>query len=53
VRLVLMTNVSPDRSGADRRYGETVPAGINDPLDAQAWAYGVPRATYALLTRRT
>ena len=53
VRLVLMTNGSPDRSGAERRYGETVPADIDDPLAAQAWAYGVPRATYAALTRRT
>jgi len=53
VRLVLMTNGSPDRDGRDRRYGETVPADINDPLTAQAWAYGVPRATYAALRRRT
>jgi hypothetical protein len=53
VRLVLMTNGSPDRSGADRRYGETVPADISDPLAAQAWAYGVPLETYAALSRRT
>ena len=53
VRLVLMTNGSLDRSGAERRYGETVPAEISDPLSAQAWAYGVPRATYAALSRRT
>ena len=53
VRLVLMTNGSPDRSGAERRYGETVPADIDDPLAAQAWAYGVPRSAYAALQRRT
>jgi len=53
VRLVLMTNGSPDRSGAERRYGETVPATISDPVEAQAWAYGVPRSVYAALERRT
>jgi hypothetical protein len=53
VRLVLMTNGSPDRSGAERRYGETVPADITDPVAAQAWAYGIPGATYAACQRRT
>lgn len=53
VRLVLMTNGSPDRSGAERRYAETVPAEISNPLTAQAWAYGVPEAAYAATQRRT
>ena len=53
VRLVLMTNGSPDRSGAQRRYGETVAAEISDPLTAQAWAYGIPAETYAAAQRRT
>ena len=48
-----MTNGSPDRSGAERRYAETVPAEISNPLTAQAWAYGVPEAAYAATQRRT
>jgi hypothetical protein len=53
VRLVLMTNGSPDRSGVERRYAETVPAEISNPVAAQAWAYGVPEAVYAATERRT
>ena len=53
VRVVLMTNASPDRDGTRRRYGETVPAGIDDPLSAQAWAWDVPRDEYALMERAT
>lgn len=53
VRVLLMTNGSPDRSGAVRRYGETVPADINDPLAAAAWQYEMPVAEYAQLVRRT
>ncbi len=53
VRVVLMTNGSPDRSGALRRYGETVPASITDPVSAQAWAWDVAPETYAALARRT
>jgi len=53
VNLLLMVNGSPDRSGAVRRYGETVPASITDPLAAAAWQYGVQPVVYANLARRT
>jgi hypothetical protein len=53
VNLLLMVNGSPDRSGAIRRYGETVPADITDPVAAAAWQYDVPPSVYAQLARRT
>jgi hypothetical protein len=53
VRVVLMTNASPDRDGTRRRYGETVPAEIADPVSAQAWAWDIPRDEYALMERAT
>ena len=53
VNLLLMVNGSPDRSGAIRRYGETCPASITNPLEAAAWQYGVPVETYRLVERRS
>ena len=53
VNLLVMTNGSPDRSGEQRLYGETVPANIIDPLAAAAWQYGVAPDVYANLARRT
>lgn len=53
VNLLLMTNGSPDRSGALRQYGETVPAEIGSALDAAAWQYGVSPKVYAQIARRT
>lgn len=53
VNLLLMVNGSPDRSGAVRRYGETVPASITDPIAAASWQYGVAPEIYAQLARRT
>jgi hypothetical protein len=52
-RLLLMTNGSPDRSGGLRRYAEFVPRGMDDPVEAVAWQYGVPAETYRRLQRRT
>jgi hypothetical protein len=53
VNLLLMTNGSPDRSGALRKYGETVPAEITSAVEAAAWQFGVSREVYTLLGRRT
>ena len=53
VNLLLMVNGSPDRDGELRRYGETVPANIREPLAAAAWQYDVPVDVYAQLVRRT
>jgi hypothetical protein len=53
VRLLLMVNGSPDRSGDRRRYAELVPAWIDDPVQAVAWQYGCPVDTYRQLARRT
>jgi hypothetical protein len=52
-RILVMTNGSPDRSGAIRRYAEPVPADFSDPVAAAAWQYDVPVATYRQLRRRT
>ena len=53
VRLLLCTNGSAERDGTRRRYGLTVPAHIQDPLEAAAWTYGLTREQYALTQRRT
>ena len=53
VRLLLMTNGSPDRSGELREYGETVPATCKTALAAAAWQYGWPVEAYQQLARRT
>lgn len=53
MRLLLMTNGSPDRSGALRHYAELVPGDLDDPVEAAAWQYGVPAEVYRELARRT
>jgi hypothetical protein len=53
VRVLLVTNGSPEPDGSHRRYGLTVPRDIADPLAAAAWTYGVNSAQYAQLARRT
>jgi hypothetical protein len=53
VNLLLMVNGSPDRSGALRRYGETVPATIKKADVAAAWQYGLNPSVYRQLERRT
>ena len=53
VRLLVMTNGSVERDGTRRRYAETVPAEIGDPLTAAAWRVGLSREDYAAIQRRT
>lgn len=53
VRVLVMTNGSPDRDGGKRVYGETVPADVGSAIEAAAWQYGVPVAVYRELARRT
>ncbi|NMO52373.1 hypothetical protein HH310_14350 [Actinoplanes sp. TBRC 11911] len=53
VRVLVMTNGSPDRHGKPLRYAETVPDTIDDPVEAAAWQYGCPVELYRELRRRT
>lgn len=53
VRVLVMTNGSPDRDGGKRVYGETVPADMGSAIEAAAWQYGVPVEVYRDLARRT
>ena len=53
IRLLLCTNGSAERDGTRRRYGLTVPATINDPLEAAAWTAGLTADAYARMVRRT
>jgi hypothetical protein len=53
VRLLVMVNGSPDRTGAMRRYAEFVPDDLDDPVEAAAWQYGVDVEVYRILQRRT
>ncbi|WP_285496901.1 DUF6745 domain-containing protein [Actinomadura sp. NBRC 104425] len=52
-RVLLAVNGSVDRDGHRRRYGLSVPAGFDDPVAAAGWSYGLTRAQYAQLARRT
>lgn len=51
--LLVMTNASPGPDGQVRRFAEFVPAGLDDPIEAAAWQYGVPVEVYRRLQRRT
>jgi hypothetical protein len=53
VRLLMVTNGSAERDGTRRRYGLTVPAGVDDPVEAAAWTAGLSSDEYALMQRRT
>jgi hypothetical protein len=53
VRVLVMTNGSPDRNGEPLRYAETVPDTIDDPVAAAAWQYNCSVDVYRQLRRRT
>lgn len=52
-RVLLVVNGSVEPDGRHRRYGLGVPAGIDDPLTAAGWSYGLTGEQYAGLVRRT
>lgn len=52
-RLLVAVNGSLERDGRRRKYGLSVPAYLDDPIDAAAWTYGLSGAHYAQLARRT
>ncbi|MBB4932639.1 hypothetical protein F4561_003459 [Lipingzhangella halophila] len=52
-RLLLAVNGSVERDGRRRRYGLAVPDGIDDPVAAAGWSYGLSGEVYARLARRT
>ena len=53
VRVVLVTNASPERDGTRRRYGLTVPADCDSAEGAVAWTFGVDAGDYRSLARAT
>ena len=53
VRLLVAVNGSPDRHGANRIYGLTVPADMPSALAAAAWTYRLDPDVYATAQRRT
>lgn len=53
VNLLIMINGSPDRSGEQRVYAETVPVEITNALESAAWQYSLPIEVYKTLARRT
>jgi hypothetical protein len=53
VRLILVTNASPERDGTRRRFGLTVPAEITDATEAAAWTFNLSADEYRNLTRAT
>jgi hypothetical protein len=52
-RVLLAVNGSTERDGHRRRYGLTVPGGIQDPVAAAGWTYGLSGDQYSRLVRRT
>lgn len=52
-RLLLVRNGSVERDGRRRNYGISIPDGIDDPVAAAGWTYGLSGAQYAQLVRRT
>ena len=53
VRVVLVTNASPERDGTRRRYGLTVPADCDSAEGAVAWTFGIDADDYRSLARAT
>jgi hypothetical protein len=53
IKVLLCTNGSAERDGTRRRYGLTVPAHIEDPVEAAAWTAGLTKDEYARMQRRT
>ena len=53
IRLMLVTNATPERDGRIRNFGLTVPAEIETALEAVAWSFDVPIDTYRELSRAT
>jgi hypothetical protein len=53
VRVILVTNASPERDGTRRRFGLTVPASIDDAVEAAAWTFDTTVDTYRQLCRAT
>lgn len=53
VRILMCTNGTPERDGTHKRFGLTVPATIDDPVEAAAWTYGKTVEEYELVARRT
>jgi hypothetical protein len=52
-RILVVTNGTPEPDGHYRRYGISVPASLDDPVDAAAWTYGLTGELYKTLARRT
>lgn len=52
-RLLVGVNGTPERDGSHSTFGMPVPADIDDPVDAAATLYNLPRAVYEKLERRT
>ena len=53
VRILVCSNGTIERDGHRRAFGITVPAEIDDAVQASAWTYGVSKEAYLLLARRT
>jgi hypothetical protein len=53
VRVLVVTNGTPEPDGHRRRYGINVPSALGNPIDAAAWTYGLTGELYATLARRT
>lgn len=50
-KLLMCDNATPERDGTRRRFGITVPATVNTPLEAAAWTFGLSAEEYSALQR--
>lgn len=49
VRVLVCTNATPERDGTRHVFGLTIPAHIDDPVEAAGWTFGITRTEYAAL----
>ena len=49
VRVLLCTNAAVERDGTRRRFGLTVPATCETPLEAAAWTFDLTESDYKTL----
>ncbi len=51
IKVLVCTNATPERDGTRRKFGLTVPAEINDAVEAAAWGFSLTKEKYLTMVR--